>query len=224
LAEARKFGLGMCFANQFFAQVVEGSSIVASAVKGNCGTKMVYKLSSPDDVRLMLAMLGEPLTARDLGTLPKFTLYTRLMSDKEVTPVFTMAAPKPRGLPKDDGSPVALRDEDARPLPPREKVPDAVVALLKEAPRLPDEQRVERLAGLAEGDFAVYQEARRALDWKRRCGLLRGGGDGLSVPELLTEASRLTIGTPAYEVEAIIRREEKRGGGGGSKEDFSNLW
>jgi hypothetical protein len=214
LAEARKFGLGMCFANQFFAQVAE-EPIVAAAVKGNCGTKMVYKLSSPDDTRLMLAMLGEPLTARDLGTLPKFTLYTRLMAGKEVTPVFTMAAPKPRGLPAGDGSAVVLRDEDARPLPSRDRVPDGVVALVKEMPALPHEERVERLAALADEEFALYREVRRALDWKRRNALLKAGGDGMSVPQLLAEASRLAIGTPVCEVEATIQRAERSGRGGG---------
>jgi hypothetical protein len=217
LAEARKFGLGMCFANQFFAQVAQASPLVADAVKGNCGTKMTYRLGSPEDTALMLAMMGDALKKRDLGTLPKFTLYTRLMSGKQTTEKpFTMAAPKPRGVPAGDGSPLVLGDEKARRLPPREQVPDGVVALVKEMPGLPHDQKVGRLAELPDADFALYQRIRRALDWKRRNELLRSGGNGMSVPQLLAEASRLTIGTPAYEVEAIIRRAERGGGRAGA--------
>jgi hypothetical protein len=218
LAEARKFGLGMCFANQFFAQVAQGSSLVADAIKGNCGTKMTYRLGSPEDTSLMLAMMGDALKKRDLGTLPKFTLYARLMSGQQTTEnPFTVVAPKPRGVPGRDGSPVELRDEKARRLPPRERVPDGVVALVREMGGLSPEQRVERLAELGDGEFAVYQHLRRALDWKKRNELLKSGGDGMGVPELLTRASRLTIGTPVCEVEAIIRRAERSGRRGGGK-------
>lgn len=206
LSEARKFGLAFNMANQFLAQVAQQSPAVYEAIKGNCGTKFIYSLTSPGDISIMTKMLGEPITERDLKTLPKFHGYAQLMSHKQRTRPFLCAAPPPRQA-KDRGSaPPRVSDADFVKMPAN--LPPAVVKFLEQMNHLPDETKTTTLATMEEAEWGVYQQARRALFWQARNRLLANTvpGSVRNLEGLLTKLTRYSIGTPIWEVAALMAR------------------
>jgi hypothetical protein len=214
LAEARKFGLGCFFCNQFAAQVASANPVVFDAIKANCGTIMSYGLDSPDDARLMLSLFASAkLSTYDIAGLPAFTMYCRLKSNHSTVGPFMVKAPKPRAVPEKDASRLILSDTDRVPVPPKDSIAPGVLTLMKMIPNMDNEARVAALAKLKDNEFAQYQQLRKALDWRERCRLLAGegrNGNGnaiqMSVPQIIREASRRAVGTPVFEVEALILR------------------
>ncbi len=206
LSEARKFGLAFNMANQFLAQVAQESPRVYEAIKGNCGTKYIYSLTSPGDISIMTKMLGEPITERDLKTLPPFHGYAQLMSNKRRTNPFLCAAPPPRQVKDWGDTPPAVNDANFVPMPAN--IPPGVVKFLRQLGSLPDETKMSTLATMSEPEWQVYQQARQALYWKQRNKLLANTvpGSVTNLEELFKKLTRMSIGTPVWEVAALMER------------------
>jgi hypothetical protein len=210
LSEARKFGLGFNMANQFLAQVAQESPKVYEAIKGNVGTKFIYSLTSPDDISIMTKMLGEPITERDLKTLPKFHGYAQLMSNKQRTNAFLCAAPPPRKVKDWGDEPPANADAGFKKMPG--SLPPGVIKFLREHGSLPDEKKMTLLAAMEEAEWQVYQQARQAMYWQQRNKLLANTvpGSVTNLEELFKKLTRLSIGTPIWEVAALLERLKQK--------------
>lgn len=68
LSEARKFGIGVTLAHQFFRQVPES---VTDSLMGNVGTRLAFRLG-PADARGLVDWLGDGVDHEDLRALPNF--------------------------------------------------------------------------------------------------------------------------------------------------------
>jgi hypothetical protein len=75
LSEARKYGLSLTLANQYLAQMDEGTR---SAVFGNVGSLLVFQAGA-EDAEILARQLGGDLTDQDVLTLPKYRAYARLL-------------------------------------------------------------------------------------------------------------------------------------------------
>jgi hypothetical protein len=85
LAEARKFGLGLVLANQFFGQLPNS---MQSAIKSNCRTKVAFAVESPDEAKLLASIFG--LERDDAMTLEQYHAFVRMSMDKQATDTFTI--------------------------------------------------------------------------------------------------------------------------------------
>lgn len=87
LSEARKYRLNLTVANQYLAQMEDS---VREAIFGNVGTMISFQVGYDDADRLSEQFGGEDMiTAEDIGTLPKYQTYTRLMINGMPSPVFS---------------------------------------------------------------------------------------------------------------------------------------
>ena len=139
LAEARKYGVGLTLANQFFEQL---ETRTRAALLGNVGSKLAFRLG-PSDATAFTRWIGEEVEADELTHLPNHRL---------------IAALSPDGMPT---APVLLQTQ-----PPGEPHPD-LAALVRKTSRarhaVPiarvDEDFAHRWAGI-EGSIAsqVYAE------------------------------------------------------------------
>ncbi len=75
LSEARKYRLALHMAHQYVKQLPEELS---SAVVGNVGTMVVFRIG-PEDARFFEPVFAPRFTPLDLGSLPNFHAYTRLL-------------------------------------------------------------------------------------------------------------------------------------------------
>ena len=96
LSEARKYRLNLTVANQYLAQMPDE---VRDAVFGNVGTMISFQTGFDDAESLANQFGGEAaqIDAADIGNLPKFKIYLRLMIDGQVSRVFsadTLMPPK----------------------------------------------------------------------------------------------------------------------------------
>lgn len=74
LSEARKFGVGLTLANQFFTQIPEATR---DAIMGNVGTRITFRLG-PKDAEPFTPWLGRPVHPEDLTTLPNHVALAAL--------------------------------------------------------------------------------------------------------------------------------------------------
>lgn len=86
LSEARKYRLSLIVANQYTTQIQEN---VRNAIFGNVGTIISFGLGY-DDATMMSLQFKEVIDANDLLSLPKFTAYTKLMTDGITSEPFSM--------------------------------------------------------------------------------------------------------------------------------------
>lgn len=91
LSEARKYHLALTVANQYLAQMDEGTM---HAVFGNVGSLLVFQVG-PSDAEPLALQLGGDLTPRDLLALPRYTAYARLLIDGMPSPPFSMTTIPP---------------------------------------------------------------------------------------------------------------------------------
>ncbi len=77
LSEARKYRLALIMAHQYIEQLEEE---VASAVFGNVGTMVAYRVGA-GDAEKMATEFAPRFTEEDLVNLPKFNVYLKLMID-----------------------------------------------------------------------------------------------------------------------------------------------
>lgn len=81
LSEARKYHLSLTLANQYLEQLDEkGKSTVRSAIFGNVGTMVVFRVGAEDAEFLEKEFMPE-FVANDLVNLAKYNVYIKLMID-----------------------------------------------------------------------------------------------------------------------------------------------
>lgn len=80
LSEARKYRLNLTMANQYVAQLLIGdnNTKLKDAVFGNVGTLASFQVGS-DDAEALSLQFEEMVTPKDILSLPKYHMYTRLM-------------------------------------------------------------------------------------------------------------------------------------------------
>jgi hypothetical protein len=87
LSEARKYKLALILANQHIGQL---SADVRDAVIGNAGSIISFRTGAADGRTVEQTLEPSPVAAHHLMDLPRFTAYSRLLSDGQQTPVFTL--------------------------------------------------------------------------------------------------------------------------------------
>lgn len=88
LSELRKFGVGMVLAHQYLQQL---DPAIASAILGNAGTMLSFRLSAADAA--VLAREFEPtFTGADFLQVPNYAFYVRLLIDGAPTVPFSASA------------------------------------------------------------------------------------------------------------------------------------
>lgn len=105
LSEARKYRLNLTVANQYLAQLSEGT---LAAVFGNVGSLLAFQLG-PQDAETLAEQLGAPVEPADLMMLPKYHAYARLLIDGQPSRPFTMRTVAPIGAPVDPARPDIVR-------------------------------------------------------------------------------------------------------------------
>lgn len=96
LSEARKYRMGLVLATQYTAQLGSASSKennLLSAILGNVGTILIFRLGQEDAVRLCPA-LSPHFSSLDIANLPNWHGYARLQMNNEPTPPFSFRTQK----------------------------------------------------------------------------------------------------------------------------------
>jgi len=100
LSEARKYRLSLTVANQYLAQMSEE---VRDAIFGNVGTTIAFQVGFEDAEKLSEQFGGEEkILASDIGTLPKYHAYLRLMIDGTTSSVFSAKTLPPPEVEEDE--------------------------------------------------------------------------------------------------------------------------
>jgi hypothetical protein len=94
LSESRKFGLRLVLANQYLAQMDDGTR---EALLGNVGSLIAFRTGAPD-ARLLIEELGDDLEVEDFVEQPLYRAFTRLLVDGSPTRVFTLGTVPPEGV------------------------------------------------------------------------------------------------------------------------------
>lgn len=92
LSEARKYKLGLTVANQYLAQLSEGT---LHALFGNVGSMVCFQCGAKD-AELLSEQLGGEVDPQDLMRLPKYHAYTRLLIDGHPSRPFSMTTLAPK--------------------------------------------------------------------------------------------------------------------------------
>lgn len=92
LSEARKYKLGLTVANQYLAQLSEGT---LHALFGNVGSMVCFQCGAKD-AELLSEQLGGEVNPQELMRLPKFHAYTRLLIDGHPSRPFSMSTMAPK--------------------------------------------------------------------------------------------------------------------------------
>lgn len=126
LSEARKYKLNLTVANQYLAQMEDE---VKDAIFGNVGSMMSFQVGYDDAKYLSDQFGGEDfITPEDIGTLPKYQIYARVMMNGMPSPVFsanTLAPPKHNPSPKQLEKVIKVaREKHAQP---RKKVEERIM-------------------------------------------------------------------------------------------------
>ena len=96
LAEARKFRMGLVLATQYAAQLAEPGdyhNAFLSAVLGNVGTTLIFRLGLQDAV-MLAPILSPQFTSLDITGLPNWNGYARLQTGYESIPAFSFKTRK----------------------------------------------------------------------------------------------------------------------------------
>jgi hypothetical protein len=91
LSEARKYKLNLTMANQYVAQMEEE---VMGAVFGNVGTLITFQTGF-DDAEMFSNQFAEQVSANDVISLSKYTVYMRLLVDNMPTQTFSAVMSPP---------------------------------------------------------------------------------------------------------------------------------
>jgi energy-coupling factor transporter ATP-binding protein EcfA2 len=101
LSESRKYGLGLFLTHQFMEQLSED---IRSAIVGNVGTLIVFRVGSAD-AEVLLSEFAPVFTAEDLVRVPKYGVYLKLLIDGTQSEPFsatTLPLPFKKSLGKED--------------------------------------------------------------------------------------------------------------------------
>jgi hypothetical protein len=87
LSEARKYKLNLTVANQYLSQMDDE---VKEAIFGNIGSIITFQVGF-DDAKILSDQFGgdKIITPSDIGSLPKYQVYSRLMIEGMPSPVFS---------------------------------------------------------------------------------------------------------------------------------------
>ena len=85
LSEARKYGLGVFMANQFLDQLHEK---IRAAILGNCGTLISFRVGA-NDAELLAKEFYPVFEPIDLVSLPRYSMYLKLMIDGAASQPFS---------------------------------------------------------------------------------------------------------------------------------------
>ena len=99
LSEARKYRLGLVIAHQYLDQLEKDSKLsgavnLKSAVFGNVGTMMLYKIG-PQDAEFCAKEMAPVFSEQDLVNLDNFKACIKLSIDGQPSRSFSMEVPKP---------------------------------------------------------------------------------------------------------------------------------
>ncbi len=94
LAESRKYNLALTMAHQYVDQLADE---VKSAVIGNVGTIITFRVGAPD-AAFLSSEFAPAFEAGDLINLPRAHIYIKLMIDGLVAPAFSATTLPPRDL------------------------------------------------------------------------------------------------------------------------------
>ncbi len=94
LSEARKYCLALTIANQYLAQMDEGT---LDAVFGNVGSLLTFQVG-PQDAAVLADQLAGDVEPEDLITLPRYTAYLRLLIDGMPSRPFSMQTLPPPAI------------------------------------------------------------------------------------------------------------------------------
>lgn len=99
LSEARKYRLGLVIAHQYLDQLEKDSKLsgavnLKSAVFGNVGTMMLYKIG-PQDAEFCAKEMAPVFSEQDLVNLDNFKACIKLSVDGQPSRSFSMEVPKP---------------------------------------------------------------------------------------------------------------------------------
>jgi hypothetical protein len=95
LSEARKFGVSLTLANQFFTQIREDTR---DAIMGNVGTRLTFRLG-PLDAEQFAPWLGGDLHPQDLTRLPSYTAIGSLSESGVPLSPFVFRSDPPSEVP-----------------------------------------------------------------------------------------------------------------------------
>lgn len=125
LSEARKYKLNLTVANQYLAQMED---VVREAVFGNVGTLVTFQVGFDDAKTLSEQFGGEDIIEpSDIGSLPKYHIYLRLMIDGMPSSVFSsQTLPPPDHIPSEEQIEKIINFSRQRYAKPREKVEDRI--------------------------------------------------------------------------------------------------
>lgn len=125
LSEARKYKLNLTVANQYLAQMDEE---VRDAIFGNVGTLATFQVGY-DDAKVLSEQFGgeDMITPADIGSLPKYQTYMRLMINGSPSPVFSCNTLPPPPVKKDEEQIRKIKNfSRERYAKPREKVEEQI--------------------------------------------------------------------------------------------------
>lgn len=122
LSEARKFGVSLTMANQFFSQI---RPELRESIMGNVGSKLVFRLGATD-AREYAAVQGGSVTESNLLRLPNHVLVANLLVGGEPTePILAATLPPGPGDPAQaEAARLASRARNARPVDEVDRVID----------------------------------------------------------------------------------------------------
>jgi len=91
LSEARKYNLNLIIAHQYLGQLVKNQDTsIKSAVFGNVGTWVLFKIGS-EDAETMAKEFTPVFNQYDLINIEKYTAYVKLLIDNTATRAFSMS-------------------------------------------------------------------------------------------------------------------------------------
>ena len=222
LAEARKMHLAVTLVSQFFDQLPKETK---DAVEANTGSKVVFRLE-PKDARAFENIFVGKLTAADFGGLQRYMAHLKLMC-KENPEYVTVYTYPPPPLPQKKEIESITQDLDAETakrlgIALSDKKPDVFKSpeqllgyVMKLNPRAANDPGVHNhlyktLVSVSPELFAGYQKLRVKWGEAQRQILLKEPGYIPDKKKRIEQLSRLKIGVPAYEIDAILGRLNKQ--------------
>lgn len=126
LSEARKYRLNIILAHQYLGQLPEeGTGSVRSAIFGNVGTIVTFRIGA-EDAEFMEQEFAPEFSAHDLLNLPKFSFYIKLMIDGMASRAFSGTSLPPQILPTVNWRDDIVRISRERYGTPKEEVEKAI--------------------------------------------------------------------------------------------------
>jgi hypothetical protein len=217
LAEARKMRLGLTMANQFFNQLPKD---IQDAVANNTGTKIVFR-TEPQDASMFEKLFLGQLSMEDFVGLNRYMAHCRLMAKSNIETVNTFTYPEPpipkesdvksnnRNLHQDTANRMGISLKAVVGQPKNAKEILGHVMRLAPTPAVStaiSTEIVRFLTSLSDEQFAEFQKIRKEWAYVQRELLLASPGYIPDKRKRLEQLSRLRVGVPSWEIDALIAR------------------